>query len=84
VLPYEIINYERKTENYIPIELHKNNITNFEILTRNQDNTEIEGLGDYIMVLEFINIKRVDYMARILQLLELIYFWIAKYLMKKI
>jgi len=84
VLPYEIINYERRTENYIPIELHKNNITNFEILTRNQDNTEIEGLGDYIMVLEFINIKKVDYMSRILQLLELIYFWIAKYLMKKI
>jgi len=82
-MPYEIIHYERKTVNYIPIELHKNNITNFEILTRNQDNSEIEGLGDYIMVLEFINIKRVDYMARILQLLELIYFWIAKYLLKK-
>jgi len=81
VLPYEIIHYERQTENYIPIELHKNNIKNFEIVCRNQDNSEIAGLGDYIMVLEFINIRKIDYMVRILQLLELIYFWIAKYLL---
>jgi len=84
VLPYELISYERTTENLIPIELFKNSITDFEIKCRNQDNQEIEGLGNYVMVLEFVNIKTIDYTKKIMEILRHIYMWIASYLSNKI
>ena len=84
VLPYDLINYERSTDNLIPIELFKNSITDFEIKCRNQDNQEIEGLNNYIMVLEFVNIKNIDYTKKIMEILRHIYMWIASYLSNKI
>ena len=56
-MPYDIISYERVSKNIIPIELYKNNIREFEIKTTNNDNTDIEGLADWIMVIEFIQKK---------------------------
>ena len=72
-LPYELIHYERQTENLIPIELHGNSINNFEILVRNQDGDPVEGLADYIMVLEFIQMKSWNYEQKIYKILKDIY-----------
>lgn len=81
---YELIYYERSTENLIPIELHKNNITDFTILTTNQDGTPIEGLSDYIMVLDFVHIKKWYFDYKIYKLVHSIYLWIANYLFQRI
>ena len=59
-------------------------IRNIEILARNQDNEIIEGLNNYIMVLELINIKEVDYEKRIYNVLKEIYLWIATFLRYRI
>lgn len=80
VQSYELIYYQRSTEDLIPIELLGNSIRNIEILARNQDNDIIEGLSNYIMVLELINIKEYDYEKRIYNVLKEIYFWIATFL----
>lgn len=61
VLPYDVIYYQRSTEDLVPVELYKNCINNFTIIVRNQDQTDIENLSDYIMVLDFVNIKSIDY-----------------------
>ena len=84
VNPYDLIYYERSTENLIPIELHKNNITYFEIIVTNQDNDTIEGLADYIMVLDFVQIKNYNYEYKIYKMLKEIYLWVASYLFRKI
>ena len=84
VNPYDLIYYERSTENLIPIELHKNNITYFEIIVTNQDNDTIEGLADYIMVLDFVQIKNYNYEYKIYKILKDIYMWIGTYLFRKI
>lgn len=77
VLPYDLIYYERSTENLIPIELYKNNITDFEIVVRNNDNEPVEGLGDFIMVLDFIQIKTINYDYKIYRILKELYLWIS-------
>ena len=82
VNPYDLIYYEKSCENLIPIELHKNNISEFTILATNQDGDEIEGLSDYIMVLEFIQIKKYDYDYKIYKILQEMYMWIGSYLFK--
>ena len=82
-LPYDLIYYERSTENLIPIELYKNNITDFEIIVRNNDNEPIEGLGDYILVLDFINIKNYDYNYKIYKILKELYLWIGMTISKR-
>jgi hypothetical protein len=84
VNPYDLIYYERSTENLIPIELYKNNITYFEIQMTNQDNDNIEGIGDYIMVLDFVQIKNYNYEYKIYKILKDIYMWIGTYLFRKI
>lgn len=81
---YALIFYERSTENLIPIELLKNNITDFTILTTNQDGTPIEGLSDYIMVLDFVHIKKWHFEYKIYKLVHSIYLWIANYLFQRI
>ena len=80
VQSYELIYYQRSTEDLIPIELLGNSIRNIEILARNQDNDPIEGLSNYIMVLELINIKEYDYQKKIYNVLFDIYMWIATFL----
>lgn len=82
-LPYDLMYYERSTENLIPIELYKNNITDFEIIVRNNDNGEVEGLSDYIMILDFVNIKTYNYEYKIYKLLKELYLWIGMTIMKR-
>lgn len=82
-LPYDIMYYERSTENLIPIELYKNNITDFEIIVRNNDNQKVEGLSDYIMILDFVNIKTYNYEYKIYKLLKELYLWIGMTIMKR-
>jgi hypothetical protein len=84
VLPYELIHYERQCDNLIPIELHGNNINSFQIIATNQDNDDIEVLSDYIMILEFINIKTWDYDFKIYKVIREIYMWIAVFLKNRI
>ena len=80
VQSYELIYYQRSSEDLIPIELLGNSIRNIEILARNQENDIVEGLSDYIMVLELINIKEYDYEKRIYNVLKEIYLWVATFL----
>ena len=80
VQSYDLIYYQRTTEDLTPIELLGNSIRNIEILARNQDNDIIEGLSNYIMVLELINIKEYDYQKRIYNVLFDIYMWVATFL----
>ena len=80
VQSYELIYYQRTTDDLIPIELLGNSIRNIEILARNQDNDKIEGLSNYIMVLELINIKEYDYQKKIYDVLFQIYMWVATFL----
>jgi hypothetical protein len=82
-LPYDLIYYERSTDNLIPIELYKNNITDFEIVVRNNDNEPVEGLADYIMVLDFINVKTYDYNYKIYRILRELYLWVTMTISKK-
>lgn len=79
-LPYDLIHYERSCNNLTPIELHGNTINNFEILVRNQDGDDVEGLSNFIMVLEFINIKTWNYEQKIFKILLDIYLWVASFL----
>jgi hypothetical protein len=83
-LPYDIISYERASKNYIPIELYKNSIREFQINATNNDNGEIEGLADYIMILEFIQIKTFNYEYKIYKLIKEIYMWLAMTLINRI
>jgi len=83
-LPYDIISYERASKNYIPIELYKNSIKQFEIVETNNDNGEIEGLPDYIMILEFIQIKTFNHEYKIYKFLQEIYMWVAMTLINTI
>lgn len=83
-LPYELIHYERQTENLIPIELHGNSIINFELNVRNQDGDIVEGLSDYILILDFIQIKTIDYEYKMFKILKELYMWIAIFLKNRI
>lgn len=74
---YDLIYYERSSDNLIPIELYKNNINDFQIIVQNNDNQDIEGLSHYIMVLEFTQVKTWDYNYKIYKLLRELYMWIA-------
>jgi len=80
VQSYELIYYQRTTENLMEIELLGNSIRNIEILARNQESDIVEGLSDYIMVLELINIKEYDYQKKIYNVLFQIYMWVATFL----
>ncbi len=80
VASYELMYYQRSTEDLIPIELLGNSIRNIEILARNQDGDVIEGLNNYIMVLELIHIKQWNYEKKIYNVLKEIYMWIATFL----
>ena len=84
VNPYELIYYERKTEEKIPIQLNKNAINSFQINITNQDNTFVEGLADYLMVIEFIHIKRDKNLKKLLELVRQIYMWVGTYISRKI
>ena len=84
VQSYDLIYYQRTSEDLIPVELLGNSIRNIEVLARNQDNQIIEGLSDYVMVLELINIKEYDYQKKIYDVLFQIYMWIASYLQWRI
>lgn len=77
VNPYSVIHYERGFENLIPIELYKNNIREFEIIVTNNDNDGIEGLADWVMVLEFVQIKTWNYEMKIYKILKELYMWVA-------
>ena len=77
VNPYSVIHYERGFENLIPIELYKNNIRDFEILVTNNDNDAIEGLADWLMVIEFVQIKTFNYEMKIYKILKELYMWVA-------
>ena len=68
----------------IPIELYKNSIRDFEIVVTNNDNGDIEGLADYIMVLEFIQIKTFNYEFKIYKIMKEIYMWLAMSLRNRI
>jgi len=83
-LPYDVISYERASKNLIPIELYKNSIKDFEIIARNNDNEAIEGLSDYIMVLEFIQKKTFNYEFKIYKILKEIYLWVGLCLRNRI
>ena len=77
---YELIYYQRSTEDLIPIELLSNSIRNIEILVRNQDNQEVEELSEYILILDLIQVRKIDYTKKIYDVLKQIYLWIAIYL----
>ena len=76
-MPQELNSYERSRDNLIPIELYKNNISDFQITVQNNDNQDIEGLSHYIMVLEFTQIKSWNYEAKIYKILKELYMWIC-------
>ena len=81
---YELIYYQRTTEDLIPIELLSNSIRNIEILVRNQDNAEVEELGEYIMVVDLIQVRKIDYTKKIYDVLKQIYLWLAMFLKNRI
>ena len=80
VQSYDLMYYQRTTEDLIPIELLGNTIRNIEILARNQDGGEIEGLSNYIMILELIQVKKWNYEKKIYDVLKQIYLWVASFL----
>jgi hypothetical protein len=84
VASYELMYYQRISKDLIPIELLGNSIRNIEILARNQNGDIIEGLNDYIMVLELIQVKTWNYEKKIYNVLKEIYMWIASYLQWRI
>lgn len=77
VNPYNVIHYERGLKNLVPIEFYKNNIREFEIIVTNNDNDAIEGLADWVMVLEFVQIKKWNYEVKIYKILKELYMWVA-------
>ena len=80
VASYELMYYQRSSEDLIPIQLLGNSIRNIEILARNQDGDVIEGLNNYLMVLELIHIKQWNYEKKIYNVLKEIYMGVASYL----
>ena len=82
--PYRLIYYTRNTNELIPIELHKNSITDFQINVINQDGDDIEGLAHWIMVLEFTQVKTWNYDMKIFTVVKEIYMWIAMFFKNKI
>ena len=82
--PYRLIYYTRSTNELMPIELHKNSITDFQINVINQDGDEIEGLAHWIMVLEFTQVKTWNYDMKIFNIVKEIYLWIAMFFRNKI
>ena len=84
VQSYELIYYQRTTEDLVEIELLGNSIRNIEVLARNQDNSIIEGLSNYIMVIDLINIKEYDYQKKIYNVLFDIYMWVGTFLRRYI
>ena len=82
--PYRLIYYTRSTCELIPIELHKNSITDFQINVINQDGDNIEGLAHWIMVLEFTQVKTWNYDMKIYNVVKEIYLWIAMFFRNKI
>jgi hypothetical protein len=82
--PYRLIYYTRNTDELIPIELHKNSITDFQINVSNQDGNNIEGLAHWIMVLEFTQVKTWNYDVKIYNVLKELYLWIAMFFRNKI
>ena len=85
VNPYDLIYYQRSDSNdMIPIELYKNNIEEFTIIVQNNDNQDLEGLVDYILVLDFVQIKTIEYDYKIYKLLKDIYLWVGTYLCRRI
>ena len=83
VLPYDVIYYQRTTEDLIPIQLFKDTINEFQIDITNQDNQAIEGLADWQGSIELICIEKQEHIAKILDLLKHIYLWIGTYFSKK-
>ncbi len=82
--PYRLIYYTRSTNELMPIELHKNSITDFQINVINQDGDGIEGLAHWIMVLEFTQVKTWNYDMKIFNIVKEIYLWIAMFFRNKI
>jgi hypothetical protein len=82
--PYRLIYYTRSTNELMPIELHKNSITDFQINVINQDGDNIEGLAHWIMVLEFTQIKTWNYDMKIYNVVKELYLWIAMFFRNKI
>ena len=82
--PYRLIYYTRSTNELMPIELHKNSITDFQINVINQDGDNIEGLAHWIMVLEFTQVKTWNYDMKIYNVVKEIYLWIAMFFRNKI
>jgi hypothetical protein len=82
--PYRLIYYTRSTNELLPIELHKNSITDFQINVFNQDGNEIEGLSHWIMVLEFTQVKTWNYDVKIYNVVKEMYLWIAMFFRNKI
>ena len=82
--PYQILHYDRVYDNQVEIELYKNSIKQFQIDITNQDDQPIEGLDDWLMVLEFVHIQRENIMKQMLDLLKQIYLWVATYFSKKL
>lgn len=84
VNPYELIYYQRSDSNdLIPIELYKNNIDEFQIIVQNNDNQDLEGLNDYIMVLDFVQVKTYNYDYKIYKILRELYLWITMTISKR-
>ena len=83
VLPYDVIYYQRTTEDLIPIQLFKDTINEFQIDITNQDNQQIEGLADWQGSIELICIEKQEHITKILDLLKHIYLWIGTYFSKK-
>ena len=83
VLPYDVIYYQRTTEDLIPINLFKDSINEFQINLTNQDNQEVEGLADYQMTIEFICVEKQEHLNKILDLLKHIYLWVGTYFSRK-
>ena len=82
--PYRLIYYTRSTNELMPIELHKNSITDFQINVINQDGDNIEGLAHWIMVLEFTQVKTWNYDMKIYNVVKELYLWIAMFFRNKI
>jgi hypothetical protein len=82
--PYRLIYYTRSTNELLPIELHKNSITDFQINVINQDSDDIEGLAHWIMVLEFTQVKTWNYDIKIYNVIKEMYLWIAMFFRNKI
>lgn len=85
VLPYELIYYNRSSlDDMIAIEPYRRTINEFRINIRNQDNTEIEGLTDWQMTIDFIKVKKNNELKVLVDYVKLIYMWIGSYFNRSI